>query len=270
MATEEEVTGRGMSQLDDKIDELLKKQKLDNEAPAKPDTPAKSLSPRAVAKKSKTATRPAKKKTKKKAVRQPKVDPELFAHRYVMYHCNGTAAYMSIRPDVKPEAAAACASRLLKTVKVQNVLWPLLEGLLEKESAQSDWVIKRWLEQAEASPLDYFSITPDGGLGGLDLTNLSQAQRRNLKSIRYNRTVTTTTTDHSVNETVHETWHVTVVDQQKAVELLAKMLGMLQPKMDSEDVDRIGDLLERGVKRIQQSKDLDGWRTIDGEFSEVG
>lgn len=249
-----------MSKLDERIDQLLDKQGIDKN---EPDQPAKKRAAKKAPAKKKSKKRPA----KKKAVATSKVDPELFANRYIQYHCNGAAAYLSIRPEVTPESASVLANRLLRTVKVQNVIWPLLEGLLEKETAQSEWVIKRWLEQAEASPLDYFSISEDGNLGGLDLTDISPAQRRNLKSIRYNRS---TSISEKGSETVTESWHVTVVDQQKAVELMAKMLGMLTPQLDKETEDRIGELLEKGVQRIRKMGDPEAWRTIEGEFSEVG
>ena len=254
-----------MTELDDKINRLLKNQGVKKNEPDQP--AAKPAAKKKAPAKKKTKKRPA----KKKAVATSKVDPELFAHRYIQYHCNGTAAYLSIRPDVKPESAAVSANKLLRTAKVQNVIWPLLEALLEKESAQSEWVIKRWLEQAEASPLDYFTITSDGNLGGLDLTNLSPAQRRNLKSIKYNKTTSTSISAKGTEtETVTERWDVTVVDQQKAVELMAKMLGMLTPQLEKETEDRIGELLERGVQRIRKMGDPEAWRTLEGEFSEVG
>lgn len=281
-----------MTELDDKIKQLLNKQGLEQNEPDKPakkpaasKKPAKKKSKKRPAKaKHTSAKRPsgAAAKKKKKAARpkarkrtNPKVpqvnngiDPTLFAHRYVQYHCNATVAYLSIKPDVKENTAGTEGWKLLRTPEVQDVLWPLLEGVLEKESAQSEWVIRRWLEQAEASPLDYFSITETGGLGGLDLTNISMAQRRNLKSIKYKRS---TRTDDN-GETVTEDWTVTVVDQQKAVELMAKMLGMLQTTIDPETEDRIGDLLERGVKRIQKKMDTEAWKdmAIEGQFSEVG
>ena len=148
----------------------------------------------------------------------------------------------------------------MKSPEVQKVLWPLLEAIMEREEAKSEEIIKRWLEQAEASPLDYFHITERGQLGGIDLTDLTPAQRRNLKSIQIS--------DTKYGQNIK----VTVVDQQKATELLGRMLGMMQTNLDPETEDRIGDLLEAGVKRIQRKMDADAWKeaAIEGEFTDVG
>ena len=37
-------------------------------------------------------------------------------------------------------------------------------------------------------------------------------------------------------------------------------------------MEQIGDLIEKGVNRIKQSRDLDGWKDLimDGEFTEQG
>ena len=246
-----------MSQLDDKINALLEKQGLDEPDAAKKKSKKKTKK-KAVAKKA-----PAKKKTKKRPAKPKKVngvDPEQFAHKYIQHHCNALVAYKALRPDVKDSTAGVEGHRALRNPKVQQILWPLLEAIMEKEEAQSEEIIKRWIEQANASPLDYFHIDERGRLGAIDLTGITEAQRRNLRSIQ-------------VTDTQHgQSIKITVVDQQKATELLAKTLGMLQIQIDKETEDRIGDLLEAGVKRIQKKMDADAWKkaAIEGEFSDVG
>lgn len=243
-----------MSELDNKINALLAKQGIDEPDTAK----KKKTKKKAVAKK-----RPAKKKSKKRPAKVATlhgVDPELFAHAYIRNHCQAVAAYRELRPDLAERTLQSHSYKLLESAEVQRVLWPLLEGVMEKAEVESEEIIKRWLEQANASPLDYFHVNERGQLGGIDLTNMTEAQRRNLRSIQ-------------VTDTQHgQSIKITVVDQQKATELLAKTLGMLQIQIDPQTEDRIGDLLEAGVKRIQRKMDADAWKraAVDGEFSDVG
>lgn len=265
-----------MSSIDDKVAALLAKQGL---ASAQPDT-SKLRSEPENSQKTKTATGNGKETGKKtsnnKAVTKKSQAPSKayenslqFAHAYVRLQCNATAAYKELYPDVKDTTASTEGWKLLRKPEVQKILFPLLEALMEKNEVDTEFVIGRLLEQADASPLDYFSIKKDGSLGGFDLSAITPAQRRNLKSIKYKKT---TFTDSEGEETVTEDFHVTVVDQQKAVEMFAKYLQMFTREMDEEDVARIGDMIEQGVKRIRKNKDLDAWKdgALEGTFSEVG
>ena len=61
---------------------------------------------------------------------------------------------------------------------------------------------------------------------------------------------------------------IKVVHQQRAVEMIAKYLGLLVDRMAEEIVQQIGALIEQGVNRIKKIRDLDGWKDIvlDAEF----
>jgi len=63
-------------------------------------------------------------------------------------------------------------------------------------------------------------------------------------------------------ELLHTTTTIKVVDQQRAVEMIAKHLGLLVNRMAVENVQRIGDLIEQGVDRIKKTRNLDGWKDI--------
>ena len=102
----------------------------------------------------------------------------------------------------------------------------------------------------------------DGGLGELDLSAITPAQRGNLREIKV------TTTKSNDGELLHTTTTIKVVDQQRTVEMIAKHLGLLVDRMAEENVQRIGDLIEQSVNRIEKTRDLDGWKDIvlDVEF----
>ena len=175
----------------------------------------------------------------------------LFCLAYIKHGLNGAAAYKATHPKASTKTASVEACRLLAKPSIQEVLQPMLRDLLVKAEIDAEWVFRRWIEQANASPLDYFHITDDGKLGALNLNGLTEAQRRNLKAIKV-------TKHHGV-----ETITVTVCDQQHAVGMMARHLGLFLQKLAPLKAGRIGDLIEEGVKRIRKAKNLDAWKEID-------
>ncbi len=151
---------------------------------------------------------------------------------------------------------------MVRIARVQVILTPMLQKLFQKAGIEADYVFKRWLEMSQASPLDYFTVSKDGGLGELDLGAITPAQRGNLRKIKV------TTTKSNDDELLHTTTTIKVVDQQWAVKIIAKHLGLLVDRMAEEIVQQIGALIEQGVNRIKKIRDLDGWKDIvlDAEF----
>ncbi len=225
----------------------------------------------------KDALKPKPKKTNGKAISREEKDDKNnlnFVHAFIRNGCNATGAYQEVFPDCKPASAGVLGWRWLRKVKVQQIMFPLLEALMEKNEVNSEWVLSKWMDYASASPLDYFDIMPDGSLGRLRLDRITDAQRTNLKDIKVKRTAIEKFDDDGelTFTTIHEEIQIKVVDQARAVDQFAKFLQMLVEKLDPEDMDRIGDLIEAGVKRIRANKDLDAWKTVaaDGQFSDVG
>jgi len=179
-----------------------------------------------------------------------------FCQELIRAGLNAKAAYLKVHPEVTPRTAEVNGHRMLRNAEVQAVLLPMLEKLFIDAGIEADYVFKRWVEMSQASPLDYFKIAKDGKLGELDLSNLTEAQRLNLKAIKVTQTK------------FGETITVTVCDQARAVNMIAKHLGLLTEKTDNKDVERIGDIIEKGVARIKATKDLDGWKDmiIDGKL----
>lgn len=190
-------------------------------------------------------------------ISKPKVTAKLFAHALIRNSMNASAAYRELRPDVTAKTARTEGNKYLAKPDTIHVLTPLLESLFSKAGVETEYVFRRWLEFAQASAADYFNF--DHGTPVLDMSDMSPMQRANLKSI-------------SINHTAHGTnYKIEVYDAQKAVDTIGKHLGLLIDKMDPEDVERIGDLIERGVNRIRESRDLDGWKDVilDAEYVEV-
>jgi hypothetical protein len=131
----------------------------------------------------------------------------------------------------------------------------MISELLEGTQIDAKWAIIRWIEQTEASPLDYFEINQDGGLGDLKIDGLSNAQKRNLKSIKVTR--------HRWGESIT----VSVCDQQRALASISKLLGLSSSTKPAETSPRVGDLIEKGVKKIRKARDAEAWKEI---FSPAG
>jgi len=209
---------------------------------------------------------PAKKRaTKKKAVRKKsaknttqRVDRELFAIELIKNSMNATAAYKAVCPNVTDKTAATNGHRVLREAETIDHLRPMLEKLFIDAGIEAQYVFKRWLEIAEGSASDYFNF--DSGRPVLDMSDLTPAQKRNLKSI-------------SINHTQHGTnYKIETYDAQRAIDTIGKHLGLLVEKMAEEDVERIGDIIERGVARIRSNKDLDAWKDVvidTGDYREI-
>jgi len=154
--------------------------------------------------------------------------------------------------------AAVNGSRLLRNAKTQAFVEPLLAALMDKHKVDTEFAIARLLDQSNGSALDYFKEV-GGELEFIGMDSLTDVQRRNVKSVKISK--------NQWGQSVS----LTVNDQQKAVELLGRYLQMFTKEIEPEDVERIGDLIEAGVKRIRANRDLQAWQSgaFEGTFSEV-
>ena len=198
---------------------------------------------------------PARKKANGRAVAKHRIDRKRFCQELIKHGMNAAAAYKAVSPGVTNDTAKVNGSRLLTEANTVKILAPMLQRLFHKAGIDVDYVFRRWVEMSQATPLDYFTINDDGQ-PVMDMSALTPAQRANLKEIKI------TDTKFGQNITV-KVW-----DAQKAVDMIGKHLGLLVEKLPEGDVERIGDLIEAGVRRIKQSRDLEGWRdiVIDGEI----
>ena len=198
-----------------------------------------------------------KKKTNGKVISKRAFTYRQFAHKLIQNSLNAKAAYHALRPDVTARTAEVEGSKLLRKPELIRILTPLLEKLFTEAGIETTYVFRRWLEMSQATAADYFTF--EDGVPKLDMSNMTEAQRKNIREIK-------------VSENRYGTnYTIKVVDQQAAVDAIAKHLGLLIEKLAEEDIERVGDLIEKGVNRIRKAKDLEAWREIvlDAEFSEV-
>ena len=220
----------------------------DNLAAVKAGNPVKKATP----KKKAPAVR------KKRGQTSLRIDRELFAKELIKNSMNATKAYQAVSPKVTAKTAATEGFRLLREPETIEILQPMLEQLFTEAGIDAQWVFKRLVEMSQATPLDYFTIN-NAGQPVLDMSDLTPAQRANLKEIKI------TDTKFGQNITVK------VCDAQKAIDSIGRHLGLFIDRLPEKDVERIGDMLERAVKRIKATKDLDAWKDIilDVEVAEV-
>ena len=215
----------------------------------------------------KTIAKKTKAKPKPKTISKTAFTDHQFAHALIEHSMNPTAAYRSLKPHVANTTANTEGRKHLRKPSVIAILTPLIQKLFTEAGITSEWVMRRWVEMSIASPLDYFEVEPNGQLGQLNLNGITDAQRINLKEIKVERTMIEKTDPEGevTHAIVSEKINLKVADQQKAVDTIAKHLGLLMDRLADEDVDKIGDLIEQGVARIRASKDLDGWKSITFE-----
>ena len=187
-----------------------------------------------------------------------RIDRARFAQELIKNSMNATEAYMAVAPNASRKSAASAGYMLIRESETLDILTPLLEGLFIDAGIEAEYVFRRWLEIASGSAMDYFTID-ESGHPVLDMSAMTPAMHRNLKSL------TISQTQHGTN------YKIETYDAQKAIDTIGKHLGLLVDKLADEDVERIGDMIERGVKRIKSTKDLDGWKDVilDVEAVEV-
>ena len=191
---------------------------------------------------------------KKKKPRASKIDRRMFAKALISNSMNATAAYKEVSPNVTQKTASANGSRMLSDARTINILTPMLQKLFIDAGIEADYVFKRWLEMAEGSAADYFTFKHGAPI--LDMSDMTEAQRKNLKKI------TVTPGQYGTK------YSIEIHDAQNAVNMIAKHLGLLIDRLADEDVDKIGDLIEQGVARIKKNMDLDAWKSITFEVED--
>lgn len=221
--------------------------------------------------------RAARKKTKKKPVRTKsangatlRIDRGRFCKELIKNGMNASAAYRAVSPKATARTAGQQGFVLLKEPETIAILTPMLAKLFRDAGIEADYVFRRWLEMSQATPYDYFTVDDEGVTKLRPESELTPAQRLNVRKLK----VTVNETQNKKGDRLYITTRTELetVDQQRAVSEIAKHLGLLVDKLADEDVERIGDMIEKGVARIKANKDLDAWKELieEAEFTEAG
>ena len=161
-----------------------------------------------------------------------------FAHEYLTGGYNGSLAYRRVYGMALSEASArASAARLLANVNVQRILTDLAEEASARNRVDQNFVISCWKAMTEADTFDYFRISDDPKTEGhlvmisTDLNELTKEQRQNVKKLRIrNRTTSGESKEGSPWERHEQIIELEIIDRAKAVENIAKTLGLYREK----------------------------------------
>ncbi len=108
------------------------------------------------------------------------------------------------------------AARLLQHAVIRQAIQDELRSALQKEGENSETIIARWANMAQANLADYFKMDQDGEISLKDLDSLTNEQQLRLKKI------TATRNQYGQNITVE------LHDVLKANDRLAEIHGLLR------------------------------------------
>lgn len=145
-------------------------------------------------------------------------------YREFLYHYielqNPRKAYQLVYPKTKPNSADVNASKLLKNTKVAEALQEILNEQWEKRENQISDLFKKLVNLTGSDISDY--LDEEGNVKVKDF------QKMNTYPItQYDQTITTTEKGQNIKQTIK------LQDKQKAIDSLAKILGMIKDKPDS-------------------------------------
>lgn len=173
--------------------------------------------------------KPKQKKTAKKTVKKTRLIDELnpknkeFLLNYFLLGMNGRKAYLATYPNTKPQSAEVMASRLLSNVKVSAAKQEFLEEHWDKkEEMIADLFYK--LKKVASSDISDF-INEAGDIRAEEFNQLDT-----FPIAQYDQSISQTET------TRNEKRSIKLMDKQKAISDLTKILGMIKepepPKLE--------------------------------------
>ena len=157
---------------------------------------------------------------------------KIFADEYLI-DLNGTRAYRVAYPSVKKdEVAAAAAARLLKNVKVEAYIQKRMEERQKRTEITQDRVLEELAAIAFARATDYAEIKGEC-VRIKDTDTLDEQQIRAIAGIKEGK--------YGIELKLN--------DEEKALELLGRHLGMFKDKLEvsglEEEKKKLGDILEQ-------------------------
>ena len=167
--------------------------------------------------------------------------------------CNATKAYMSVYPKSNPQTAAKMGWAVLNHPKIQKFLEASWHKATEENQVDAEYIYSELLNASRANPTDYL---PDAG-SDIDPLEHIKALPENVQ-----RRLRTVDLEESTIPGQHGTarrqrMRFKTVDPQRAVETLAKALGIFASAETQQHSINHADLIERGVARLHKLGTLD-------------
>ena len=177
------------------------------------------------------------KKGQAPAVPVRKLQPPTFdkymkvATEWLRNGCNATKAYMFVYPKSNPQTAAKMGWEVLNHPKIQKFLQASWNKATEKTEVDAEYIYRELLNASQSNPTDYL---PDAGsdIDPLEhVKSLPEHVQRRLRAVDLEES--TIPGQHGTAR--RQRMRVKTVDPQRAVETLAKALGIksrFRPKAD--------------------------------------
>ena len=162
---------------------------------------------------------------KGKILKKTETNYHLFAKEYVANFANGTQAYIKVYPQTKKDTAAVSASRLLKKVKVIELINAEYEKLFkEKDSQIEKSKTYKMIHAIGDSDISDVVDLENGTLQVKDISEIPVKARQAIQALKFHRRETKDGADETIEVKMHP--------KLQALELRAKLQGMLQEKVE--------------------------------------
>lgn len=128
---------------------------------------------------------------------------------------------------------------------VQRAINQELRACLQKEGENSETIIARWANLAQANIADYFKMDQDGVLNLIDLDSLSEDQQKRIKKV----TATVNQYGQNVSLELH--------DVMKANDRLAEIHGVIRNESSSMSPEEAGEAIRRALTQMDKIDSVD-------------
>jgi len=171
------------------------------------------------------------------------------AQHYLSNGHNAAEAYATVYPKASRATCYTEAWRVLRHPQISQ----FLDSIHKKVSRRADSakiaaeaIMRDWYNHAQANVVDYFESDDNGQLMITDVTKLPVEVQRRLRSVDLTVKEIVTDSGDTIRTTVIK---LKTVDPQKALDSLAKSIGLLNDTSDVNVIVNTADAMERAVQR---------------------
>jgi hypothetical protein len=176
---------------------------------------------------------------------------------------NATEAYLSVYPTVKRTTATSKGCDVMGHPEVQEFLAECWNRASKHENIGPEYVFRELISASKVNVVDYLP-DPDSGMGIVEhLKALPKVVQRRLRSLDLSESET----PGQHGTAIHKNLKVKGLDPQRAIEMLAKALGIFaeaEQKGSAGHFDH-AEMIEKGVARLHALGTLDTAKLYDEE-----
>lgn len=174
---------------------------------------------------------------------------------------NATKAYLSVYPNSSEKAAQSNGCNVMGHPEIQGFLALCWKNVCKQENVGPEYVLRELFNHSRVNMVDYLP-DPSSGLGVVEhLKSLPKNVQKRLRAIDLEESEV----PGQYGTATKKNLKVKGVDSQRAIEVLAKALGVFaEAEQASQRFDH-SDMIERGVARLHTLGTLDTTKLYDEE-----